>query len=262
MIKWVTRARAAAIANQTQGSNTYGLIFYRPYCDHATPEFSYLSDTYLVLGLEAAARALQAYSNSSLAQHVWQAAGDYRHDVEQSMRASVYRTPKGLRTVPVFPQTVELIKAANNTAKNYYSLTGANLLEADFFSSHDVSAELISNFIEKADGLVPGLVAARFDMPPAYSSTQAVKQTFYAPAGHVDIPPTVEPWFKLVSATRTNLCFLCWKTSHDDVGTRREWTTRIPSAYGTTDCARATLHLRLVVYTVASPSAPQQLLRA
>lgn len=252
MIKWVTRARAAAIANQTQGSNTYGLIFYRPYCDHATPEFSYLSDTYLVLGLEAAARALQAYSNNSLAQGVWQTAEDYRHDVEQSMRASVYRTPKGLRTVPVFPQTVELIKAANNTAKNYYSLTGSNLLEADFFSSHDASAELICNFIEEAAGLVPGLVAARFDMPPAHSSISTAERAFYT--------PTVEPWFKLVSETRVS--FALHNISRCDVGTGREWIMRTPSACGTTDCARAMLHLRLVVYTAASPSALQQRLRA
>ena len=44
------------------------------------------------------------------------------------------------------------------------SLTGSNLLEADFFSAYDPSAELIADFIEEADGLVPGLFASRFDM--------------------------------------------------------------------------------------------------
>ena len=122
MVDWVITTRQAALANQTQGSKTHGLIFYRPYCDHADPEFSYLSDTYLVLGLEAAARALQASANKSSAERVWQAAASYRRDVERSMVASVY-TARGLRTVPIFPQTVELIKAANDTAKNYCRTT-------------------------------------------------------------------------------------------------------------------------------------------
>jgi hypothetical protein len=198
MVAWVIDTRQATLANQTQGSKTHGLIFYRPYCDHADPEYSYLSDTYLVLGLEAAARALTS-ANKSSADRVWQAAASYRRDVERSMVNSVY-TARGLRTVPIFPQTVELIKAANNTAKNYYSLTGSNLLEADFFSAHDPSAELIADFIEDADGLVPGLFASRFDMaaPEALeaSAGAGVGATFEARSG-VDIPPTVEPWFKL-----------------------------------------------------------------
>ena len=82
------------------------------------------------------------------------------------------------------------------------SLTGSNLLEADFFSAHDPSAELIADFIEEADGLVPGLFASRFDMAAPDSQSEAAETlagagaTLAARSG-VDIPPTVEPWFKL-----------------------------------------------------------------
>ena len=45
MVSWVCTERAASMANQTAGSPIYGLIFYRPYCDHPAPTYSYLSDT-------------------------------------------------------------------------------------------------------------------------------------------------------------------------------------------------------------------------
>ena len=84
------------------------------------------------------------------------------------------------------------------------SLTGSNLLEADFFSAHDPSAELIADFIEEADGLVPGLFASRFDMAAPDSQFEAAEASAGAGAGanvaarsDAEIPPTVEPWFKL-----------------------------------------------------------------
>ena len=83
------------------------------------------------------------------------------------------------------------------------SLTGSNLLEADFFSAYDPSAELIADFIEEADGLVPGLFASRFDMAAPDSQFEAAETSAGAEAGAIaarsdaEIPPTVEPWFKL-----------------------------------------------------------------
>jgi len=96
---------------------------------------------------------------------VWAAAAAYRADVEAAVVASVLETPSGLRTVPIFPATHELIKAGNWTARNYYVLTGCNLLEHGFFRIDSPYADLIWRFIEGADGLVPATSAARFDYP-------------------------------------------------------------------------------------------------
>ena len=153
MVSWIRNERVASMANQTKGSPIYGLIFYRPYCDHPAPTYSYLSDTYLVLGLEAIARALHAAPDAAWRSQldpsvVWKEAAAYRKDVEASMKASVVSTPTGLRTVPIFPSTSELIKAGNDTARNYYVLTGSNLLEADFFNRDSTEGNLIWQFIE------------------------------------------------------------------------------------------------------------------
>jgi hypothetical protein len=196
MVNWVAAERAASMANQTRGSATYGLIFYRPYCDHPTPTYSYLSDTYLVLGLEAIARALRASPPAARAggldpAAIWRHAAAYRSDVEASMRASVVATPSGLRTVPIFPSTAELVKAGNNTARNYYVLTGSNLLEADFFNRDSVEAELIARFLEDADGLVPGTAAARFDFPKVWDDGHSRGRT-RMPDGASAAPP-VDP---------------------------------------------------------------------
>eukprot|EP01048_Picozoa_sp_COSAG05_P003805 COSAG05_NODE_185_length_14731_cov_30.866389_2_plen_1011_part_00 len=170
MYEWVIQERTKSMANQTKGSKAYGLIFYRPYCDHKAPTYSYLSDTYLVLGLEAIARALQVFAYQTnapetlgQAEMFWEHVKLYRADVEVSMRKSLVQTPSGLRTVPIFPLSADLLHEGNMTARNYYGTIGSNLLEADFFDRESAEGNMIASFIERADGLVPGTAAVRFD---------------------------------------------------------------------------------------------------
>ena len=75
---WSIARRAKEKQGQAPGSANFGLIKYQPSGDYPEPDYSFLSDTALCVGLEAAARCLGIVGRQSDASRIAAEAADYR----------------------------------------------------------------------------------------------------------------------------------------------------------------------------------------
>jgi hypothetical protein len=168
MCGWIINMRAEAMRGQAKESPYYGLIKGPTYCDHQASAYSYLTDCYLVVGMEYMANVLGAMGMTEDAARFRNESDAYRRDIQKSMNRAVIEHG-GMKILPLFPETHELLKAGNYTGRDYYSIVAGMLLETDFLSPSDASARLLTDFLERRGGLEMGMCAFRGEIDHAYT---------------------------------------------------------------------------------------------
>ncbi len=149
---WIIRKRADA----PRDGVLKGLIKFRAYCDYAAPVYDYFSDTYCCIGLENAAKALNAIGMTEDADGIAKEAKAYRADILASMDAAVFEKD-GRKYLPLEPETHRLLKDSNYTGGDYYGLTTGCLLENEFLPATDKRSYLFTDLMEQKQGLIAGL---------------------------------------------------------------------------------------------------------
>jgi len=164
---WLIVARKAA-CTQPKGSVTYGLIKFRPYCDYPDPAFSYLSDAYAVVGMEAAAKEFRTIGLSTEAAKIETEAAVYRHDILRSMlRAKIVRD--GIPILDMEPETHRLLNRSQYKGGEYYGLVAPSLLETGFLPANDFRTNWITRFMEKRGGFICGMSEFQSGVDHAYT---------------------------------------------------------------------------------------------
>lgn len=154
---WIVRQREAAKRERPdREAVTYGLLRFRPYCDYAEPVFNYYGEAYSCRGLEEAAATLAALGETEAAQRFREAAADYRRDLLTSMDRAVIER-RGLKILPMEPDTHRLLRSSNYRASSYYGLVASMLLESGFLPPQDPRAFWITDFLQQRRGLILGL---------------------------------------------------------------------------------------------------------
>lgn len=151
---WSIGRRAKEKEGQTPGAPNYGMIKYQPSGDYPEPDFSFLSDTALCVGLEAA-RCLRTVGREAEAQRVTAEAGAYRQDIEAAMRRSVFEH-EGQRLLAILPASRAWLVRANYGSTGYYSLFASLILDTEFFPADDPHATLLISALEQRGGLCAG----------------------------------------------------------------------------------------------------------
>lgn len=168
MCNWIANARKAAMAEQDPESPVRGLLKYRPYCDDPVPAYSYLTDTYLCVGLESAAKGLRRVGLEKEAEEAAAEAANYRAAIERSMRLNVFEH-EGTRLLPMYPETRKLLKDNGYTGADYYGLVACMVLETGFLSPTDELAQCIVNTLETRGGLLLGVSTFQGGIDHAYT---------------------------------------------------------------------------------------------
>jgi hypothetical protein len=153
---WSIARRAKEKQGQVPGSATWGLIKYRPSGDYPEPDYSFLSDTTLCVGLEAAARVLPVVGQDAAAGRIAAEAAAYRHDITQAMKRAVFEH-EGTRLLPILPASRGWLLKANYGTTGYYSLFAGLLLDNEFLASDDPHATLLTDALEQRGGLTAGV---------------------------------------------------------------------------------------------------------
>ncbi|MDY0170675.1 MAG: hypothetical protein RBS80_29305, partial [Thermoguttaceae bacterium] len=168
MCNWIIDKRKNMMAEQEKDSLVYGLISSNVGVDNPGADYSYVTDTALVVGMEAAAQALRAAEMEEDADRIEKESAAYRQDVVTSMRRAVVEH-EGLKILPVMPQTHKYLKRAaykthveagpgeGYTGHGYYGLFGCMVLETKFLPASDESFRLIAELLERRDGLAMGM---------------------------------------------------------------------------------------------------------
>lgn len=149
---WIIRKRADA----PKDGALKGLIKFRAYCDYATPVYNYFSDTYCCVGMDAAAKALNAIGMTSDAKRIGDAAKAYRADILASMDKAIIEKD-GRKYLPLEPETHRLLTDSQYTGGEYYGLTLGCLLENEFLPANDSRCRLYTDLVEQKRGLIAGL---------------------------------------------------------------------------------------------------------
>jgi hypothetical protein len=152
---WSIARRAREKAGQTPGAPNYGMIKYQPSGDYPEPDYSFLSDTTLCMGLEAAGRALRVVGREAEARRVAAEAADYRRDIQAAMQRAVFQRD-GQKLLPILPATRGWLVKANYGATGYYSLFAGLWLDNEFLATDDPYATLLIDALEKRGGLCAG----------------------------------------------------------------------------------------------------------
>jgi hypothetical protein len=168
MCDWIIAERKKSMAQLSPDAAWYGLIKYKPYCDEPTPAYSYHTDTYLVLGMRETAAALHAVGMTEPAQRLAAESAAYEKAILTSMdRATLVH--KGMRMLPIFPETRALLERVRYTGANYYSIVGGMVLETSVVPPADPRARLITDLLEQKDGLVLGTCQFERGIDHAYT---------------------------------------------------------------------------------------------
>jgi len=155
MCDWIIATREANRAAQATNAPWRGLIKCKPYCDEATPAYTYITDAYLAVGMKETAAALRATGMADPAERIVAAAAAYERDILESMdRATLERN--GMKILPMFPETHALLERVGYTAADYYSLVSCWVLETGILPANDHRARLITDLLERRNGLCLG----------------------------------------------------------------------------------------------------------
>jgi len=156
MCQWITEHRKESMCNTHFGrANVWGLVRYRPYCDFQLPAYDLYANSYLCVGMERTARVFDEIGLKEDAQKIKQEAQAFRQDIYSSMDSSYIRID-GIKTLPIHPDTQQILKDSNYSANGYYGLVASCLLESEFLPPQDERVFLLVNPIEKLGGLVLG----------------------------------------------------------------------------------------------------------
>lgn len=152
---WVIARRVKEKQGQVPGSSTWGLIKYQPSGDYPEPDYSFLSDTAVCVGLEAAARSLRVAGREADAKRISAEAADYRRDIEAAMKRAVFEH-EGARLLPILPASRGWLLKARYGSTGYYSLFASLLLDNEFLVVEDPHAALLVDALEQRGGLCAG----------------------------------------------------------------------------------------------------------
>ena len=172
MCNWIINKRKQVKAEQTPAEPWYGLIAFNVGVDNPGADYSYVTDTSLCVGMEAAVRALQALGMTKEAARIRQESVAYRQDIERSMQQSVIERA-GVKILPVMPKTHKYLKRAayspggkkiaepgqDCSGHGYYSLFASIVLETKFLPATDERFRLLPELLERRDGLLLGMCA-------------------------------------------------------------------------------------------------------
>ena len=136
---------------------TYGLIKFRPYCDHQDPAFNYFGDTYCAVGLEKTVRVLAGVGQRKESKRIGHEAAAHRKDILASMDAAVLNR-WGMKVLPLEPDTHRLLKGSNDQASGYYGLIAGCMPESKFLPAADERTAWVMRFQEEKGGLQLGLL--------------------------------------------------------------------------------------------------------
>jgi hypothetical protein len=154
--EWIIRQREEARRLRPDRNGlTYGLIRFRPYCDHRDPVFDYYADAYTCRGLEEAAAVFNEIDTEK-ARRFSAEASEYRRDILASMDRAVIERD-GMNILPLEPDTHRLLKSTGYRGGGYYGLVASMLLESGFLPPDDKRAFWVTDFMERRGGLILGL---------------------------------------------------------------------------------------------------------
>ena len=153
---WAIARRTKEKESQVPGSATWGLIKYQPSGDYPEPDYSFLSDTSLCMGLEAAARVLAVAGRRADAKRIGEEAACYRRDIEAAIERAVFEH-EGDRLLPILPASRAWLERARYGSTGYYSLFAGLILDNEFLPAGDRHAALLIDALEKRGGLCAGL---------------------------------------------------------------------------------------------------------
>lgn len=157
MADWIFRKRREFMTGKgAVRPVTFGLIKFRPYCDHPEPAFDYFGDTYCASGVEKTALALAAVGLNEEAKRIGREAAEYRRDILRSMDSAVLDI-RGMRVLPIEPDTHRLLKGSKERGGGYYGLIANCMLESEFLPAADRRAAMVMRFIEGKGGLRLGM---------------------------------------------------------------------------------------------------------
>lgn len=168
MCDWIIDKREQVMASQSSKSPLYGIIKFRPYCDYPDPAYCYLIDTYLWLGLKSAADAFAMLGFKEDAERIAVERDAYAGDILKSMTRSSIRRD-GMRIVPMFPETHELLKSVGYTSRDYYTLVAGVVLETGLLPASDKRGKWIMDFLEERGGLLLRTCTFRGGIDHAYT---------------------------------------------------------------------------------------------
>jgi len=170
MCHWIIRQRGAAKAEQEKDSLCYGMIQSKLGVDNPGVYYSYVTDMALCVGMEAAAQALRALGMEDDVARIEKECVAYREDIKRSMDRAVIEHD-GMRILPIMPDTHKYLKRAVYTAHKdappgkgytghgYYSLFACMGLETKFLPAADERFRLITELLERRNGLEMGMCA-------------------------------------------------------------------------------------------------------
>jgi hypothetical protein len=115
-----------------------------------------MGDTYCCVGLAASAQAFAALGMPRQAERFRAEAAAYRADILASMRAATF-TDRGMPLLPMEPETRRLLRSTHNGGGDYYGLVASCVLENGFLEPEGPEARLITDLMERRDGLLCGL---------------------------------------------------------------------------------------------------------
>lgn len=169
MCDWIIRHRPESMKPSHDGRTAvWGLIRYRPYCDHQLPAFDYYSNGYLCMGMKAASEVFAEIGMSEQAARLSKEAEAYRKDLLTSMDAAVI-TRDGMKMLPIMPDTHELLREAKYTANGYYGLVASCVLETGIPAHDDPRSDWIVDMLRRKSGLLCGVAHFRDMIDHAYA---------------------------------------------------------------------------------------------
>jgi len=170
MCDWIMRQREAAKAKQEKDSLCYGLIQSKLGVDNPGVYYSFVTDMALCMGMEEAAGALRALGRKDDVARIEKQCAAYRQDIVKSMDRAVTEHD-GMKILPVMPDTHKYLKRRLYTAHEeappgkgytghgYYSLFACMGLETGFLPAADERFRLITELLERRNGLEMGMCA-------------------------------------------------------------------------------------------------------
>ncbi|HUT94693.1 MAG TPA: hypothetical protein VMY37_34875 [Thermoguttaceae bacterium] len=170
MCDWIIGQRETAKAEQEKDSLCYGMIQSKLGVDNRGVYFSYVTDMALCVGMEEAAKALRAFGMNDDVARIEKECVAYRQDIVRSMDRAVTEHD-GMKILPIMPDTHKYLKRALYTAHEeappgkgytghgYYSLFACMGLETGFLPAADERFRLITELLERRNGLEMGMCA-------------------------------------------------------------------------------------------------------
>lgn len=165
---YIVRRSEHSKKSQSPEDPCYGLIYEQPYCDHPGPAYSYVADLNLAAGLFSASSSLRAAGMAEQADRYQREGETYQKNILRSIDRSTI-TIDGQRIIPMFPQTQKLLKAAEYTAADYYTLLCGQMLEKGLIDPKGWEADSIINAIENRGGLTLGMCRFAGGIDHAYT---------------------------------------------------------------------------------------------